>query len=234
MMNIDDDRRSRSPPERRTSRRCRAPASACATRPPRFEDAGDQDRDRRIERQHVMRQLGDHHFEHHPGRHQPGQQEVRARLAPRLPDRAARPGPASTAPGQNVTQNSSEVIARRRAMRFLTADHLGQHVLADRLREEAAAGLGDDRDEPGQHQQRAARRSRRPAAATRASAPSGRRSTASSAASPTNIRISGPLSSTPPRAPSRRSPAAASRRRRPACAGSSDRCAPSRPSPRRR
>ena len=29
-------------------------------------DAGNQDRDRGIERQHVVRQLGDHQFEHEP------------------------------------------------------------------------------------------------------------------------------------------------------------------------
>ena len=74
---------------------------------PALDNAGDQDGDRRIKRQHVVRQLGDHELEHDPGRHQPGQQELRARLAPRRPDAGAASA-ASIAPGQNVTQNSTK------------------------------------------------------------------------------------------------------------------------------
>src|SRR5665811_1251185 len=79
------------------------------------------------------------------------QQKARARLVPRLPypwrgqsrQHRARP---------ERHPKQQKVVSRRRAMRFLSADHLGQHVLANRLREETTAGLGNDRGEPGQHQ----------------------------------------------------------------------------------
>ena len=37
-------------------------------------------------------------------------------------------------------------------MRFLAADHLAEHVLADRIDKEAGAGAGENRPEPRQHQ----------------------------------------------------------------------------------
>src|SRR6266702_7832396 len=55
-----------------------------------LDRARGQDRDRRIERQHVVRQLGDNGFEHDPRWHQPGQKKARGRLAPYRPDRGHR------------------------------------------------------------------------------------------------------------------------------------------------
>ena len=73
----------------------------------RIDNAGDQDRDRRIERQHVMRQLGDHQFEHDPGRHDPGQQEL-APFSRRAAQTLGAAIAASVEAGQNVTQNSAK------------------------------------------------------------------------------------------------------------------------------
>ena len=91
----------------------------------RADDAGDQDRDRGIERQHVVRQLGHHELEQDPGRHDPGQQEFCAGLR-RAAHTAGADTPASVAAGQNVTQNSSEVVARRRAVGFLPLEQLAE------------------------------------------------------------------------------------------------------------
>ena len=56
----------------------------------RVDHAGDQDGDRRIERQHVMRQLRHHELKDEPRRHEPSQQESDRSLAPGAPDRRRR------------------------------------------------------------------------------------------------------------------------------------------------
>ena len=143
------------PMPRITGRKKNQPAPRVEPALPRqhlgIDHAGDQDRDRRIKRQHVMRQLGDHEFQHDPGRHDPAQQEFRALLAPRRPDARNRHGGERRArPERHPEQR--EIVARRRAVRLLRADHLAHQVVADRLGKEIRAGTADDGEEPGQHQ----------------------------------------------------------------------------------
>ena len=201
----------------------------------RIDHAGDQDRDRRIERQHVMRQLGDHQFQHDPGRHDPAQQKLRALLAPRRPDARHRHGGERRArPERHPEQR--EVIARRRAVRLLGADHLAHQVVADRFGEETrrrtrltmARNQGSTRTQsqitPGDRPQR-----RKPAHRAVASPRAPR------CVSPTNITISGPLIRMPAASAVQKiagkvQPASAERVAR----ARRDRRAPSRPSRRRR
>ena len=98
-----------------------------------------------------MRQLGDHQFQHDPGRHDPAQQEFRALLAARRPDARDRHGGQRRArPERHPEQR--EIVSRRRAMRLLRAHHLAHQILPDRFGKETRAGTADDGEEPGQHQ----------------------------------------------------------------------------------
>ena len=141
--------------DHRGSRRYRKPPGRAAPQPrprqhPPLQRADGQDRDRRIERQHIMRQLGQHQFENDPGRHQPRQQEFRAGLAPRPPDRRRSHARQRRARPERHPEQQ-QINARRCAVGFLRRE-LAQHVAADRVREERIAGAPEDRDEPGQHQ----------------------------------------------------------------------------------
>ena len=97
-----------------------------------------------------MRQLGQHHLEHDPGRDQPCQQILRAGLAPRAPHRRRR-HPRQRRAGPERHPEQQEIQAGRRAMGFLRGQ-LAQHVAADRIGEERIARAPEDRDEPRQHQ----------------------------------------------------------------------------------
>ena len=94
----DDRRRPAAPRRRSATSRCSATRCGFSDSARRSIVARDQDRDRRIERQHVVRQLGDDELEHDPARHEPGEQEAQsaARAAAATPQaprsrRAARP-----------------------------------------------------------------------------------------------------------------------------------------------
>ena len=118
---------------------------------PALERADNQDANRRIERQHIMRQLGDDEFENDPRRQQPGQQELRARLAPRAPDsRHSKTGKRRAGPERDPEQQ--EVESGRCAVRLLCARNLVQHIAAEGVREERVACLEEDQNEPRQHE----------------------------------------------------------------------------------
>ena len=140
----------------------------------RIDDAGDQDRDRRIERQHVVRQLGHHQLEHDPGRHDPGQQEFRALLAPRRPDARHRHARRASRPARTSPRTARNNSPAARHGPPAPLDHLAQQIVADRFGEEAVAGAAHDGEEPRQHQEAEPDHARESAAAPRASAPSGR------------------------------------------------------------
>ena len=116
-----------------------------------LDRARDQDRDRRIERQHVVRQLGDDELEHDPARHDPGEQEARRRLAPLAPHRGRRDR-GERRRGPEGEPEQQQVIAGRRAVRFLALEDLGEQILPDRLLQEAVPCPRHDGDEPRQHQ----------------------------------------------------------------------------------
>ena len=98
-----------------------------------------------------MRQLRHHQFQNEPGWHQPGQQEFRAGLAPRRPDR--RRGQAGQHRARKEHQpKEHEIGPRRRAMTLLAAVQFRNEVVAERLGDEGIVCPADDRDEPGQHQ----------------------------------------------------------------------------------
>ena len=105
-----------------------------------------------VKRQHVVRQLGGNQFEDEPRRHQPGEQELRCRLAMLSPhirrgDRGQRCGRPERHP------EHGEIITGRPAMRLPRAEHFAQQVMADRFDKEIGPGTPEDRDEPRQHEQ---------------------------------------------------------------------------------
>ena len=143
-----------------------------------------------------MRQLGQHQFEHDPGRHQPRQQELRAGLAPRPPDRRRRHARQRRArPERHPEQQQIDARAARRG-----------------IPARPACSACRRRSNRRKMHRRRARRSRRTTAAPAPASTSGPRPGAAATAmradrsriasvtivSTTNIRISGPLSRMPP------------------------------------
>ncbi len=106
--------------ENRSDRGYRKPPGGATDQPgsrqhATFQRADGQDRDRRIERQHVVRQLGHHHFEHDPGRDQPCQEILRAGLPPRPPD-CGSGHPRQRSPGPERHPEQQQIESRRRAV----------------------------------------------------------------------------------------------------------------------
>ncbi len=105
-----------------------------------------------------MRQLGRHRLEDQPGRHDPGDQEQDLRLLASHPGeghrhrREGRRRPVGR-------EEDDEIKPGRPPMLFLPLGDLAEHVLADAVGEEAAAGLDHDRGEPGQRDHKAEQQS---------------------------------------------------------------------------
>ncbi len=124
--------------------------------PPRIEGAArhqrhhGEDRDRRHQGQHVMRELGRNRLEQEPGGDDPGEQEGRGILAPVRPgQRKAQSREGRARP--EGREEHDEIGARGRPVLLGGAPDLGEHVPAHRGAEEGTAALARDGEEPGRH-----------------------------------------------------------------------------------
>ncbi len=112
----------------------------------------------RIQRQHIVGQLGADRLVHQPGGHDPAQQEAHLGARPHPPGPGNCEGRSQGArPEGQVGQQ--QVVAGGLAVMLLPPPHLAEQVLAHRLVEEGPMRLHPDGDEPGrsdhQHQGRA-------------------------------------------------------------------------------
>ncbi len=114
--------------------------------------ACDQNRDRRVERQHIVRQLRHREFEDDPARHDPGEQKPHAGLVAPSPHGAGGERREHRSRKEREPEQR-EIVARRAPMHFLRAAHFGEQIASERLGEERRAAARDDRDEPRQHEQ---------------------------------------------------------------------------------
>jgi hypothetical protein len=116
----------------------------------REQGGGDQQAERRIDRQRIVRQLGRHDLEDQPGRHRPGKAEAHPRLGAFL-DRADQRRNQEQRSRPQGGQRQNRVQAGEAAVRLLPADQLGQQILLHRLGDEAGLRPHRHRRRPGQH-----------------------------------------------------------------------------------
>jgi len=121
-----------------------AHASTMIATAPALQRAERQDGDRRIERQHIMRQFGQHQFKYNPGRDQHASRNCAPGSAS-PPDRGAAI-PASGAPAERHPEQQQIDPG---GAPWIPAPRACSSCRRDRIREKSIAGAPEDRDEPG-------------------------------------------------------------------------------------
>ena len=98
-----------------------------------------------------MRQLGRHQFECDPGRYDPGEQNFATGFGARTPHCRCRQSGQHGARKERFPKRRV-IKARRQAMGFLPARHLGQHVLTEGVDKKATVAANQDGNKPRHHQ----------------------------------------------------------------------------------
>ena len=135
-----------------TCQRGGAPSVARSVKIPAHEQ-----KQRRIGRQHVMRQLGRQQLADDPVGQVPGKQEGQPRIGAEAGQRRQPAFCGERAERPQEQRKGQQIVPRREAMRFLAGGDLAQHVLADGFLPERPAGFQRDGDDPGRDEQRGER-----------------------------------------------------------------------------